>query len=128
MLPTQIFDSWVVNFKRKTEDKLEIGNGHIKTVQKVTCSLLLQPQHSRREEEELTMPAEDEEELNTKLFLRIHAANLPRHGMLKSLPDTYAVVTSVSGRASRSGPEKSPSNNGNNDNAMRTVEWGRTEM
>jgi hypothetical protein len=79
------------------------------------------------------MSAEDEEELNTKLFLRIHAANLPRHGILKSLPDTYAIVTSVSGRASRSGPEKSPTNNGNDNNnddgqVMRTVEWGRTEM
>jgi hypothetical protein len=74
------------------------------------------------------MPVEEEEELNTKLFLRIHAANLPRHGILKSLPDAYAVVTSVSGRPSRSGPDNSPSDNGNNPNTLRTVEWGRTEM
>jgi hypothetical protein len=58
----------------------------------------------------------------TKLILRIHAANLPRHGILNSLPDTYAIVTSVSGRASlrRSGPDGFAS--------ASSVEWGRTEM
>lgn len=59
----------------------------------------------------------------TKLLLRINAANLSRHGILQALPDTYAVVTSVVGRASRSGPEGGAVNDG-----MSMVEWGRTEM
>eukprot|EP00980_Cylindrotheca_fusiformis_P022406 scaffold9278_cov170-Cylindrotheca_fusiformis.AAC.7 len=47
---------------------------------------------------------EPDEELVTRLLLRVHAANLPRVGILNSPPDAYAVVTSVNGRASRSGP------------------------
>ena len=73
------------------------------------------------------MGDEDEKEnLNQKLLLRIHAANLPRHGMLKSPPNSFAIVTSVSGRASSSGPEGQASVG--TDHCMKTVEWGRTEM
>jgi hypothetical protein len=70
----------------------------------------------------------EEENLTTKLLLRIHAANLPRHGLLKTPPNTYAVVTSVSGRASRSGPDRDEPASTGNEVCMRTVEWGRTEM
>ena len=62
----------------------------------------------------------------TKLLLRINAANLSRHGILQGLPDTYAVVTSVAGRPSRSGPEGGVDNNANAGLTM--LEWGRTEM
>lgn len=71
---------------------------------------------------------QDEQELNTKLFLRIHAANLPRVGILQSPPDTFAVVTSVSGRASKSGPENPATFAEANSNVMKSVEWGRTEV
>jgi hypothetical protein len=50
------------------------------------------------------MPEQEEESLVTRLLLRVHAANLPRVGILKSHPDSFAVVTSVHGRVSRSGP------------------------
>jgi hypothetical protein len=73
------------------------------------------------------MSDDEEENLTTKLLLRIHAANLPRQGLLKTPPNTYAVVTSVSGRASRSGPERQEPSTGN-EVCMRTVEWGRSEM
>lgn len=69
---------------------------------------------------------DNDDKPSTKLLLRIHAANLPRQGILKNPPNTYAVVTSVSGRASKSGPVVSDQTG--NDVCMRTVEWGRTEM
>jgi hypothetical protein len=50
------------------------------------------------------MVEQEEESLVTRLLLRVHAANLPRVGILKSHPDSFAVVTSVHGRVSRSGP------------------------
>eukprot|EP00934_Nitzschia_sp_Nitz4_P007358 Nitzschia sp. Nitz4//scaffold168_size48592//3321//5255//NITZ4_007044-RA/size48592-snap-gene-0.5-mRNA-1//-1//CDS//3329538303//7348//frame0 len=40
------------------------------------------------------------EQLATNFNLRIHAANLPRVGVRKTLPTTYAIVTSVAGRVS----------------------------
>jgi hypothetical protein len=69
---------------------------------------------------------EDEKNLVTKLQLRLHASNLPRCGILKSLPSAYALVTSVSGQASRSGPERFSTET--DYHGMRKVEWGRTEM
>lgn len=69
---------------------------------------------------------EDEKNLVTKLQLRLHASNLPRCGILKSLPSAYAVVTSVSGQASRSGPERFSTET--DSHGVRKVEWGRTEM
>jgi hypothetical protein len=91
------------------------------------------------EEEEQQEEDEQEEDLSKTFFLRIHAANLPRLGILKSLPDTYAVVTSVSGRAgSQSSLPQATTGTGTpapaaitphtNEHVMRTVEWGRTEM
>ena len=53
-----------------------------------------------------------------KLLLRIHAANLPKVGLLNALPDTFAVVTSV---------ESSPSSGAPN-NQVKTIEWGTTEV
>lgn len=67
------------------------------------------------------------QELFTKLSLRIQAANLPRAGILKSPPDTYAIITSVSGRFSRSGPIHSSGSNGS-EHVLEAVEWGRTEV
>ena len=69
---------------------------------------------------------EDEKNLVTKLQLRLYASNLPRIGILKSLPSAYAVVTSVSGQASQSGPERFSIET--DSHGMRKVEWGRTEM
>ena len=44
------------------------------------------------------MSADDESnELVTTILLRLHADNLPRWGIRKSYPDTYAVVTTVEG-------------------------------
>ena len=43
----------------------------------------------------------EEEHLTMKVFLRIHAANLPHQGLLKTPPSTYAVVTSVAGQESQ---------------------------
>ena len=52
----------------------------------------------------LKTEAQEDENLITRLLLRVHAANLPSHGILRSAPNSYAKVTSISGRASRSGP------------------------
>ena len=83
---------------------------------------------------------QDEEQLRTQMVLRLHADNLPRLGIRKTLPDTYAVVTSVSGRR-RVGqgricsghtfqeidcfPAGSPMGK---DHVLGTSEWGRTEV
>lgn len=56
------------------------------------------------EQEDDSAMFEQEEDLVTRLLLRVHAANLPRVGLLQSPPDSFAIVTSVKGRASRSGP------------------------
>lgn len=48
--------------------------------------------------------AQEDENLITRLVLRIHAANLPCHGILRSPPSSFAEVTSIGGRVSRSGP------------------------
>jgi hypothetical protein len=71
--------------------------------------------------------ADDDKNLVTTLQLRIHASNLPRYGILKSLPSTFAKVTSVSGTASRSGPT-STDNGHPNERGTRRVEWGTTEI
>jgi hypothetical protein len=88
------------------------------------------------DDDEASSPPQ-QELLQTKMALRLHADNLPRHGIRMTLPDTYALVTSVSGRMSRSGPQYHANVDGNNpssslenskDHVMRKTEWGRTEM
>ncbi len=60
------------------------------------------------------MPDRDEAELLTKMVLRLHATNLPRNGIRKTFPDTYAIVTSLEG-------EKE-------DGSLVMREHGRTEV
>ena len=50
------------------------------------------------------METQEDENLMTRLLLRIHAANLPCHGILRSPPSSFAEVTSIGRRISRSGP------------------------
>jgi hypothetical protein len=69
----------------------------------------------------------EEESLVTRLLLRIHAANLPRQGILKQ-PDSYAVVTSVRGRASRSGPYYNDAETIPAESVVNTLVWFQTEV
>jgi hypothetical protein len=63
--------------------------------------------------------------LKVNLVLRIHAANLPRYGVRKILPDTYASITTVGAEHNTDGDD----NCGNgSEHIMRRVAWGRTEM
>lgn len=62
---------------------------------------------------------QEDENLITRLLLRLHAANLPCNGILRNLPTSYAEVTSIRSKASRSGPHY-------NDDAnvsAATIEW-----
>jgi len=70
------------------------------------------------------------QELWTKLALRLQADNLPRHGVRMSLPDTYAVVTAVSGRASNSGPMLTDLKHSSVgvEHLLQKTEWVRTEV
>ena len=70
-----------------------------------------------------------------QVLLRINAANLPRHGILQALPDTYAVVSSVSipnGEGSvtfdLSQTYVNNGTNGSNSHGQTKIEWGKTEM
>mmetsp|Transcript_26981 Transcript_26981/g.75886 ORF Transcript_26981/g.75886 Transcript_26981/m.75886 type:complete len:625 (+) Transcript_26981:141-2015(+) len=69
-----------------------------------------------------------QENLITRLRLRVHCSNLPRYGLLKSLPDTFAKITSVSPAAHvPSGPEEVESESVD-ERGMRNIEWGNTEV
>ena len=75
----------------------------------------------------------EQKSLNTKLLLRVHAANLPRQGLLKSAPSSYAVITSFTRGARTSGPSNDYDHDNDqpsvgNDQCLRTLEWGRTEV
>ncbi|GKY90991.1 hypothetical protein MPSEU_000071900 [Mayamaea pseudoterrestris] len=66
---------------------------------------------------------------STHLRIRLHAANLPRQGrFLKSPPDTFVVVTSLTGSSGAVVPNAT-SRNGQqqSDSIPQGVIWGRTE-
>jgi hypothetical protein len=75
-------------------------------------------------------------DLVTQVLLRVHASNLPRYGILKSLPDVYAVVSSVMIKGSKNGPVPEEHDNGlflaptgqKDSHGQEIMEWGRTEM
>ena len=66
---------------------------------------------------------DDEANLWTKLVLRLHADNLPRYGVRRALPDTYAVVSSVS-----SSSQEEEDRNETRRHMLQKKEWGRTEV
>lgn len=82
---------------------------------------------SDHEDDDEVSSSQHESSLRTTMALRLHADNLPRHGLRRNLPDTYAVVTSVSGRTSKSGPIDHVATVGQ-DHVLSKAEWGRTEM
>jgi hypothetical protein len=66
-------------------------------------------------------------QLQTKLTLRVHAANLPRYGIRKLLPDTYIDVTAIYPPGDGPG-SSSTSSTPTPAAALRRIHCGRTEM
>ena len=78
---------------------------------------------------------DDDNVVSQQVLLRINAANLPRHGILQGLPDSYAVVSSVSVPNGQDGVNFDLSQtyvnnslNGSNSHGQTKIEWGKTEM
>ena len=78
---------------------------------------------------------DDDNIVSQQVLLRINAANLPRHGILQGLPDSYAVVSSVSVPNGQDGVNFDLSQtyvnnclNGSNSHGQTKIEWGKTEM
>ena len=78
---------------------------------------------------------DDDNIVSQQVLLRINAANLPRHGILQALPDSYAVVSSVSVPNGQDGVNFDLSQtyvnnslNGSNSHGQTKIEWGKTEM
>lgn len=67
----------------------------------------------------------DSEHLKTDLILRVHAANLPRYGIRKILPDTFVEVTAIHAPEIGSGPVSSSTTSAA---ALKRRHCGRTEM
>ena len=74
---------------------------------------------------------EEPQNLISQVLLRINASNLPRYGILQSLPDVYAVVSSVTVPNGQGVPfdlAHTDNGDGSNSHGQKKMEWGRTEM